>query len=46
MKKKLLLITLLIGIWGIFTTNINTSTLHSASVEPITKQSEQDYPNP
>lgn len=46
MKKKLSLIILLIGIWSVFTTNINTSTLYSISIGSIINQSEQDYPKP
>jgi hypothetical protein len=46
MKKKLSLIILLIGIWSVFTTNINTSTLYSISIGSIVNQSEQDYPKP
>jgi hypothetical protein len=46
MKKKLSLIILLIGIWSVFATDINTSTLYSISIGSIVNQSEQDYPKP
>jgi hypothetical protein len=46
MKKKLSLIILLIGIWSVFATDINTFTLHSISNGSIVNQSEPNYPKP